>query len=181
MIIIAFQELDYIYFQILTITRGDYTYNIKVDHSLAKLIFYSYGGYNLVLSNEFIKAISNHKQSIIDYSCRGHNNLYSTIIPILHNLEILKITDDHDTNYLKHTSFSNIEVVDVQLHYGQKNLLNLLDFIKINGNSIKILKLRGYILDWTCLGKFFQSIGQYCQNLESLIIIYNDELDQQLC
>jgi len=82
---------------------------------------------------------------------------------------------------MKYFSFTSIETLEIQI-YDRQSLLDLLDFIKIN-NGLKILKVNGYLScneSSECLGEFLQSIGKYCQNLESLEIFYDDMLDQQL-
>ena len=79
---------------------------------------------------------------------------------------------------MKHISLPNVETIVLELYY-QKILTDLLDFIKINGSSLNILKFHKFRSDFPDhinLGGLLEVVGQYCQNLNSLTTIYEDGL-----
>ena len=51
-------------------------------------------------------------------------------------------------------------------------------YLETNGKNLKNLGVGGYTDGFS--RELFQSIAQYCKNLENLSIQYNNELDQEL-
>ena len=152
---------------------------IKSQNQIKELMLYSSG--SMDLPTYLSDAILIHSKSLHYYENHGNNSLNCSLLPKLKNLKHLTLSNYCDDGNIKHfntTSFPNIEYVDLNF-YTTSFLLDLIDFIKINGNNLKILKINGSPNDMEFLGELIESIGEKCQKLEHLEIFYTNNVNQQ--
>jgi len=137
----------------------------------------------LFFSDDFKEALLIHSKSITRYCSRGGNNIDSMLIPKFTNLNSLTLsTDDDDNNLaeiLRSSLFRDIKDIIISLS-NSSFLLDISNFIKINGKNLSFLMIWGNPSDVQYLENLIQSIGENCQKLRTLTIPYNDEAEKQL-
>jgi len=142
---------------------GVYYYNsitqlIKSQNQIKELTLYSND--SMDLPTHLSNAILIHSKSLHYYENYGNNSLSCSLLSKLKNLKHLTLSNYRNNGNIKNfntISFPNIEYVSLGI-YAISFLLDLIDFIKINGNNLKILKIVGSPNDMEFLGELIESI-----------------------
>src|SRR5205807_479994 len=104
----------------------------------------------LFFSDDFKEALLIHSKLITGYYSKGGNNIDSILIPKFTNLNSLTLsTDDDDNNLaeiLRSSLFRDIKDITISL-FNSSFLLDISNFIKINGKNLLYLSIYGRLGD----------------------------------